>query len=69
MQTRRQSAIETTVNYVVGFTLAWLINRYVLSWLGYPIKAGETTSITLLITLVSVFRSYILRRCFNHWHK
>jgi ABC-type sulfate transport system permease subunit len=68
MQTRTQSAIEIAVNYVIGFILAWFINRYVLRWMGYPIKSGQTTVITLLFTVASVIRSYGLRRLFNWLH-
>lgn len=61
-QTRLQSIMETVWNYIAGFALAWMINRYVLHWMGYPIKASQTTQITLIFTLVSVIRSYFVRR-------
>lgn len=67
-QTKIQSAIEIAVNYVIGFGIAWFINRYVLRWMGYPIKASQTTVIPLLFTVASVIRSYGLRRLFNWLH-
>lgn len=67
-QTRAQSVIETIWNYIVGFILAWVINRYVFHWMGYPVKASETTAITAIFTAVSVVRSYAVRRLFNHFH-
>ena len=69
MQTRTQSIIEVTANYTLGFILAWLINRYVLHWMGYRITAGETTGITLIFTVVSIIRSYAVRRLFNWVHR
>lgn len=68
MQTRAQSVVETVWNYVVGFLLAWLMNKYVLAWMGYPVSNNQATGLTFLFTAVSVIRSYTVRRFFNWWN-
>ena len=68
MQTKTQSAVEVAVNYVIGYALAWLITNYLLHWLGYPIRRGETTGVVLVFTAVSVARTYFVRRFFNWMH-
>jgi hypothetical protein len=65
MQTRIQSLVETVANYVVGFALAWMMNKYVLRFLGFPVSNGQATYLTFLFTAVSVIRSYAVRRFFN----
>lgn len=64
-QTRIQSATETAVNYIVGYVLAWFIMHYVLHWFGYPVRKDQTSGIVLIFTVVSVIRSYLIRRFFN----
>jgi hypothetical protein len=65
MQSRLQSAVETVMNYVVGFGLAWPMNKYVLRWLGFHVSNEQATGLTLLFTAVSVIRSFAIRRFFN----
>jgi hypothetical protein len=69
MQTRTQSLVETFANYTIAFAIAWVSNRYVLHYFGYPVKASETTYITLIFTTISIARSYVCRRIFNRLHK
>lgn len=68
MQTRIQSAVETTWNYIIGFILAWFINKYVLRWMGFHVSNQQATGLTFLFTAVSVLRSYGVRRFFNWWN-
>lgn len=65
MQSRRMSAYETATNYTVGFTVSWLIGWYVLPMWGFEQSASAATSITVICTIVSVIRSYTVRRIFN----
>lgn len=64
-QSRAGSAAETAVNYIVGYILAWFIMHYVLRWFGYPIRKDQTSGVVLIFTVVSVIRSYVIRRIFN----
>jgi len=67
-QTRIQSILETAMNYAVGFSLAWLMNKYVLGWMGFKVSGTQATGLTFLFTAVSVVRSYVIRRIFNRIH-
>lgn len=68
MQTRKMSAAETAVNYIVGYFLAWFIMTYLLRWLGYPITKEKSGGVVAIFTAVSVIRSYAIRRFFNWLH-
>jgi hypothetical protein len=65
MQTRLQSAIEVSANYLIGFLLAWFIQCHVLRLMGFPVSGKQAGGITLIFTAVSIIRSYALRRFFN----
>lgn len=64
-QTRLQSAAETATNYIIGYMLAWFIMNYVLRGLGYPITTGQSGGVVAIFTVVSVIRSFAVRRFFN----
>jgi hypothetical protein len=64
-QTRLQSLIEALVNMVIGFGLSLLVNQLVLPMFGYDVKLGESLIIVTIFTVVSIIRSYTLRRVFN----
>lgn len=65
VQSHLQSAVETAVNYIVGYALAWLIMKYLLRWLGFPINNSQTSGVVMIFTIVSILRSYAIRRFFN----
>lgn len=65
-QSRKQSAIESVINIVVGTVLSFLLQLIV-----FPVVLGVRASfdqhvvIILIFTLASFARSYVLRRFFN----
>ena len=65
-QTKIMSAIETITNYVIGFVLAWTVALTIFPLMGYDIALGHAAIATLTFTVVSVIRSYIVRRFFNY---
>ncbi len=65
MQTKTLSILEVGTNYVIGFVIAWFIQAYFLRWMGFPVSNKSVTGVTLIFTVVSIFRSYIVRRVFN----
>ncbi len=69
MQTRRQSIVETIANYVSGFIIAWLMNRYLLPLFGFRVNNAQASALTTIFTAVSVIRSYVCRRIFNRIHQ
>lgn len=65
MQTRTMSAIEVGSSYTIGFIIAWGIAYYILPYWGFRQEISSATSATILFTIVSVVRTYSIRRFFN----
>lgn len=64
-QTRLGSLIEVLLNIAIGFAINWVANLYILPLYGFHITGGQAFSMGLLFTLISVVRSYVVRRWFN----
>ena len=65
MQSRWMSFVEAVTNIVVGYGLAVLTQIIVFPMFGLHASLGENLLIGSVFTLVSLFRSYALRRVFN----
>lgn len=68
MQTRIQSIVEAITNTIIGFLLGMAANYYVLPMLGFVATMAQAGGLTLIMTVISFARQYILRRVFNHAH-
>lgn len=64
-QTRLGSFIEVCINILIGFSINWVANLYVLPMYGFQITGGQAFSMGLVFTVISVVRSYVIRRWFN----
>lgn len=64
-QTRIGSLIEAIFNVIVGFTINWTANMLILPLFGFHVTGGQAFGIGLLFTVISVARSYCIRRWFN----
>lgn len=64
-QTRLQSFIEACINVLIGFAINMLANFVILPLIGFAITVGQNLFIGVLYTIVSVARSYAIRRWFN----
>ena len=67
MQTRLMSLVESVANIVVGYGVAVLTQLLVFPLFGLAVSLGENLMIGLIFTVVSLARSYALRRLFNAW--
>lgn len=67
MQTRRMSFIEAWVNVLVGIGLAFVVNATLHAALHIQMTARENVMLTGAFTVLSLVRSYFLRRIFNRW--
>ena len=67
MQSKQRSALESVTNVLVGFLVAVGANLSVLPAFGYNVTVYDSFAIGWLFTLISLIRSYILRRLFNRW--
>lgn len=68
MQTKRQSAIESTINILVGYFVALLSQIIIFPFFGIHASLKTNIWIGIWFTVVSFFRSYFLRRYFNWAH-
>jgi hypothetical protein len=64
-QSRAWSAIEAWVNVCVGFAVNYAANLVVLPLFGFHVKPGQALGIGGVFTVISLARSYALRRAFN----
>ena len=65
MQSRLMSLVESVSNIVVGYGLAVLTQLLVFPTFGLHASLAENLAIGLAFTIVSLARSYCLRRAFN----
>jgi acetyltransferase-like isoleucine patch superfamily enzyme len=65
MQSKRKSAFEATTNVAIGYLVSVLANVLILPLFGYNVTIGDGFAIGLAFTVVSLVRSYVLRRIFN----
>lgn len=64
-QSKLESFIEAVVNTFIGFFISLVVWVSVAPLFGYEVKAGTSILLTGVFTVVSVARSYFLRRFFN----
>jgi len=65
MQTRMMSFVESVANIVVGYAVAVITQLLVFPLFGLVASLGDNLVIGLIFTVVSLCRSYALRRAFN----
>ena len=65
MQTKRQSLIESLTSTTIGIIIGIVLNLTVLPIFGYPVSLSDSLWISVIFTVVSIIRSYIIRRWFN----
>jgi len=65
MQTRRGSFIEACLGTAVGFVISLLLSIAVYPAFGHAFSLAQNVWITLIFTVASVVRSYVVRRWFN----
>jgi hypothetical protein len=65
MQTRWMSLLEATTNIVVDYCLAVLTQLFVFPLFGLRATFSESLLIGGVFTVISLARSYLLRRLFN----
>ena len=65
MQKKLHSFIESVTNVVVGYGFAILTQMCVFPLFGLSVTIGDNILIALIFSVVSIVRSYILRRIFT----
>lgn len=64
-QSKVASMIEAWVNILIGFGISFACNLIILPWFGLAVSSKQAFQIGLIMTVVSLVRSYLLRRWFN----
>jgi hypothetical protein len=64
-QSRSMSVLESAINIVVGYGINVIANATVLPLFGFNPSLHDTLMIGLVFTVISLVRSYALRRAFN----
>lgn len=64
-QTKAGSIVEAVANIAVGFGINWVANMIVLPAFGFHVTGAQAFHIGLVFTVISLVRSYVLRRWFN----
>lgn len=66
-QSRGRSLLEAFTNVAVGFGVALGTQLAVFPLFGIHVSFGQDLAIGGVFTVVSIIRSYCLRRLFNRW--
>lgn len=66
MQTRKQSFIEAATNVIIGYVVAVMSQIIVFPMFGVKSTISQNIKIGLIFTVISLARSYLLRRYFNN---
>jgi len=66
-QSRTLSAVEAVTNVAVGWLVALSTQLAVFPLLGLHVSLGQNLTLSSVFTAVSLVRSYLLRRLFEHW--
>ena len=65
MQSKKNSAFEAMSNVAIGYFVSVMANILILPIFGYEVTIADSFGIGIAFTLVSLARSYVLRRIFN----
>jgi hypothetical protein len=65
-QSRRMSMLESVANVMIGYGVAIVTQVIVFPWFGLHVSLGDNLAIGTIFTVVSLIRSYALRRVFEH---
>ncbi len=64
-QTRTGSAIETSANVAIGLAVSVVANHFVFPAFGFELSGQANIAISVIYTIISIARQYVLRRWFN----
>ena len=65
MQSKRESMIESLTSVFVGWLIGVILNLTILPLFDYNITVVDSLLVSLIFTVISVVRGYLIRRFFN----
>lgn len=69
MQTKKQSFVEVVISTFIGMLVSLLAQLTIYPLYEMELKLSQNIQITIIFTVVSILRSYFVRRFFNKKHK
>ena len=66
-QSRRMSLVETIAGVAIGFAVSVGLSYVVYPLFGHTFTLSQNIGITLIFTVASILRGYVVRRAFNRW--
>ncbi len=66
-QSRRHSLLEACINVAIGYGVALVSQIAVFPLYGITVPLSTNLAIGAWFTVISIARSYLLRRAFNRW--
>jgi hypothetical protein len=69
MQSKKYSLAESLINTFTGLMVSFCIQLIIYPILNIPVKISQNIIITLVFTIASIGRGYIVRRVFNSIRK
>ena len=67
-QPKGMSLTESIINILMGLLINVTAQIIVFPLFGMYITFGQTMQIAMIFTVISIIRSFALRRAFNWWH-
>lgn len=64
-QSKTQSLVEVIINVVVGYVIATFTQIIIFPMFDIHIGLGDQMMISLVFTIISIIRGYVIRRWFN----
>lgn len=65
MQSRLESLVETVINVLLGFIIAFTSQVLIFPYFGINIPLSTNFQLGLIFTFISIVRMYAIRRWFN----
>ncbi len=65
MQSRRMSMIEVATNIAIGLVVSFISQIVIFKLYDIHISVTQNIEITIWFTVISIIRSYLVRRWFN----
>ena len=66
-QSSKNSAIEVVVNVGSGYVVGMLVQVLIFPYFGLSLSLADNALITLVFTVASMVRGYMIRRLFNKY--
>lgn len=64
-QSKLGSLYEALINILIGFSINFAANMLIFPHFGFHISAGSNFLLGCIYTVISLVRSYVIRRWFN----